>query len=273
MYRKMTLYRKARQLVRKTGQLAKKRYAAKSGGRKSTGGIRVMKMAKDIMYLKSVLNPEKKVYNAYQLDKQVGQINVNSDGRYFEDVTPVPSQGVTIGTRNGASIKLHSSVWHMQFVQQSATISNMKVCVEIWAIEKEPYGSGSFTWFNEHWKPNPFISGVDVRDYNSSINPDNFMKGKCIARRKFVMAADQLGTEKYVKDIKIPLLYNKGQGRHIRYAADTTNVEHGQLYLVVRTDRGNMGATASTLISNVPEVAPNTGLNFSYNVMNYFYDN
>lgn len=260
-----------RRLARAGVKKLKKRYTAKPGGRRSTGGVRVGKMARDIMYLKSVINPEKKVYNAYQTGLTVGQINGNTDGAYFEDVTPLPTQGITAETRNGASIKLHSSVWHMQFAQQTSCISNMKVIVEIWAIEKEPYTG--FTWFNDHWKGNPFISGADVRDYNASIDPNNFMKGKCIARRVFTLMADQLGTEKYIKDIKIPVNYNKGQGRHIRFKANTQTLEYGQLYLVVRTDRGNMSTTTPSTLTGIPETTINTGMTMSYNVMNYFYDN
>lgn len=280
----MGMYKKAKALGRKAVQAVKKRYQAKPGGRKSTGGVRVAKMAKDIMYLKSVLNPEKKriEYKGFTQNPetptinslQVGQINGNGDGGFFEDITPLIAQGVTASTRNGASVKLHSSIWHFQFVQQSATLCKTKLMVEIWAIEKEPYAPSTFTWRNEHWLPNPFITGGgDVRDYNTQVNPDNYMKGRCIARRRIVIPTDSLGNEKLVTDLKIPINYNKGKGRHIRYAKDTNVVEHGQMYLVIRADRGNLSNVNNSTLVGVPDLVVNTGVNFNYNVMHYYYDN
>lgn len=266
----MGLYKKGRSILRRAGAALRKRYKAKPGGRKSTGGVRVAKMAKDIMYLKSVLNPEKKVFNMHKQLAPVGQVNLNNDGGYFEDVTPLPTQGITRSTRNGASIKLHSSVWQFQFAQQTNCISNVKVILELWQVDQEP--QAGFTWRDNHWQPNPFLGSTIIYDANSLTDPDNFMKGKCIARRKFQMNADQLGTEKYVKNISIPLKYNNGQGRHIRFKADTQTLESGQIYLTIRTDRGNISTTPSA-ITGIPDAGGLTGLTFSYNVNNYYYDN
>jgi len=106
---------------------------------------------------------------------------------------------------------------------------------------------------------------------NCQMNPDNYMKSRCIARRTFSVQTDSLGSEKLVTDVKIPIKYNKGQGKHIRYDKNsTTVVANGQMYLVIRTDRGNIGAI-STL--NVPDVNVNTGLLFQYNRTDFYYDN
>lgn len=256
-----------RKLFKKAKKAVKKRYTAKSGGRKYTGGARVGKMAKDIMYLKSVLNPEKK-RDSYRIENTaVGQCNGNLDGAYFFDCTPVISQGITSNTRNGASVKLHSSMYHFQFTQSVGTIADIRGVIEMWKITGEPYSG--FTWFNEHWEANPFTG---VRDINSQTNPDNFMKGKCIARKYFSVKADQTAGVKTLSDVKMPILYNKGQGHHLRYNKDTNTIENGQTYLVIRTDRGNIsGSSVSTL--NVPDVNINTGLLMQFNAVNYYYDN
>lgn len=254
-----------RKMFSKAKGAIKKRYTAKRGGRKFTGGVRVQKMAKDIMYLKSVLNPEKKRYVVGAIDQLVGQVNGNSDGGYYADVTPTPAQGITAFTRNGASIKLHSSIWHFQFVQQVGVVAKIRGVIEVWAMDGDSYTG--FTFRDEHFDPNPFTG---VRDFNCQINPDNYMKGKCIARRNFSIASDQTSSEKLVTDMKIPIKYNKGQGKHIRFAGDGSTIQFGQLYLIIRTDRGNIGAV-STL--GVPDVNINTGLNMSWNRVDYFYDN
>jgi len=270
-------------MLRRAGAALKKRYKAKPGGRKSTGGVRVAKMAKDIMYLKSVLNPEKKRFEeATGSVNPVGQVNgivgSYSDGRYFYDCTPKPTQGVTFNTRNGASIKLHSSMWHFQFVQEASCVSDVKLCVEIFRITGEPYTPATFTFYNERYLVNPFIrdtvSGTTtIRDLNSQVNPDNFMKGQCIARRTIRVRADQTTGAKMITDLKLPIKYNKGQGHHVRYDKDSQTVESGQLYLVIRADRGNIGTTAISNLSGVPDVAPQTGISMLWNRVDYFYDN
>jgi len=267
----MAKYGGVRKAIRKAGQAIKKRYKAKSGGRKSTGGYRVAKMAKDIMYLKSVLNPEKKRIVDSIDSTLVGQVNANTDGGYFEDITPIPSQGVTYDTRNGASIKLHSSMWHFQIFQAVGVIADIRMCVEMWAIKGEPYTG--FTWRNEHWLPNPFVSSsANIYDFNALTNPDNYMKGRCIARRYITLKADQTSTVKNILDFKIPVKYNNGQGHHIRYNKDSTTVENGQLYLTIRADRGNISSTTPSTLS-VADVGVNTGVYMSYNVQHFFYDN
>lgn len=268
----MGIYRTVRRAVRKTGQAIKKRYGAKAGGRQHTGGVRVKKMARDISWLKSVLNPEKK------RDTQIGagsvaQVNINTDGRYFAEMTPIISQGVLTYQRNGAGIKLHSSVYHFQFTQQVHNINTLKLCLELFHITEEPYAPSTFTFFNERFNPNPFIgTGTECRDYNSQINPDNYMKGKCICRRWITVLADQTGSVKNITDVKLPIRYNKGQGMHIRYDKNTDTLQHGQIYLSIRADRGNMGASNSTL-DGPPDLGLLTGLDFRFNRTDYFYDN
>jgi len=282
----MGLYKKVKRGLRKAGAALKKRYMAKPGGRKSTGGVRVAKMAKDIMYLKSVLNPEKKRFEAaLDVATKIGQINatnpagtvVITDGSYFIDCTPVPTQGVTYSTRNGASIKLHSSIWHFQFVQELNTISEIKLTLELFDVDGETYTG--FNYIKERYLVNPFvkdtISGtpIGVRDKNSQINPDNFMKGKCIARRNLTLKADTVSGARNIIDLKLPVLYNKGKGHHVRFDKDGQAVEHGQLLLCIRADRGNIGTVTATNVTGVPDTAVNTGCNVVWNRVDYFYDN
>jgi len=268
----MGLYKKAAAMGRRAAQAIKKRYTAKPGGRKSTGGVRVAKMAKDIMYLKSVLNPEKKRKETQKSGPTItlGQVNGNSDGAYYEDITPIITQGIGSDQRNGAGLKLHSSMWHFQFVQMPAASGRIRGVIEIWEVNGDPYPAASTEWFDEHYQLNPF-SGV--RDLNCMTNPDHFMKGKCIARRNFSVAADQVTGEKMVTDLKIPIKYNKGQGKHIRYQKETDTVANGQMYLLIRLDRGNRSTAVVSTLSGVPDPAVNTGIYMNYNKMDYFYDN
>lgn len=263
----MRMIKRAYNKVRKA---VKKRYVAKSGGRKSTGGMRVGKMAKDIMYLKSVLNPEKKRTETSLTNSLLGQVNANLDGFHLSDITPIPPVGTGYSDRNGASIKLHSSMWHFQFKQQSAATCKIRGIIEIWEVKGDPYPAASFEFTTERFIANPFTT---VRDMNCQQDPDNYMKARCIARRNFSVQTDSLGNEALTTDVKIPILYNKGQGKHIRFEKNSPTVlANGQMYLVIRVDRGNYNTTTPSTLT-VPDLAPNTGLTFGYNCTNYYYDN
>lgn len=274
----MGIYKKVKAVGRKAVRAVKKRYMAKPGGRKSTGGVRVAKMAKDIMYLKSVLNPEKKRYPLAQTTPvPFGQVNGNNDGAYIIDATPYISQGVTNFTRNGSGLKLHSTIWQFQVSQQPNAISDIRFIVELWAIDGDPY-SNLETFRREKYLPNAFVtpSGSAPRDYNCQMDPDNFMKGKCIARRKYTVKADALTSAKSLVDFKLPILYNKGQGRHIRYDSNTDTLAHGQLCLVMRADRGNMSTPAGpgvSTLTGIQDVGTETGLYVMWNKTDYYYDN
>jgi len=266
----MGLYKKAKAYARKAVGAAKKRYMAKPGGRKSTGGLRVAKMAKDIMYLKSVLNPEKKRTEAQQIETQpIGQVNGNTDGGHFSECTPQISQGVANYQRTGSSVKLHSSIWNFEFKQEVGVVADVKLILEIFAIDKEPYAPSLFTFRDERFKPNFFISGAEIRDYNCQMNPDNYMKGRCIARRKLTIKGDQVASQSNITHLKVPIKYGKN-GRHLRWENNTNTLQSGQMYLCIRADRGNIGGV-STLA--VPDVNINTGLNMRWNRMDYYYDN
>lgn len=261
------MYGKARKFVKRGAKAMRKRYTAKPGGRKATGGVRVAKMAKDILYLKSVLNPEKKRLGISVSNQAIGQCNGNTDGAYVSDVTPIVSVGSGSYQRTGASIKLHSSIWHFQFTQGVGTIAKVRGIIEIYEVVGDPYTG--FAFFNERFDTNPFTG---VRDMNCQLNPDNFMKVRCLATRKFQVESDATSGVKLLTDIKIPMKYNKGQGKHIRYDGSSDNIANGQMYIVIRTDRGNISSTTVSTL-NVPDVNINTGLLMQWNRTDYYYDN
>lgn len=261
------MYAKARKFVKRGAKQLRKRYTAKPGGRKATGGVRVGKMAKDILYLKSVLNPEKKRFETQDADIILGQVNGINDGYLFRDMTPAPPQGTGYADRTGASIKLHSSMYHFQFIQQANARCRIRGVIEIYEVLGDP--QPGFTFPTERFLANPFTG---VRDMNCHTNPDNFMKGRCIARRNFSVQTDQLGGESLTTDVKIPMKYNKGQGKHIRWDKNTSTLANGQLLLIIRVDRGNCNPV--TVATNpVPDIGVSTGIVCSFNRTDYFYDN
>lgn len=274
----MRMIKRAYNKIRKA---AKKRYVAKSGGRKSTGGIRVGKLAKDVMYLKSVLNPEKKRTEESVIATDpfgaipLGQINGNNDGALVRDCTPYLTVGPSYNQRTGASVKLHSTVWNFQITQQENCVNTINCIFEVWQLDEQVY-SNLETFRRAKYQFNPFVlvSGVPaIRDSNSQMNPDNFSIGRCIARRRIRVLGDNISTQKNVVNFKMPILYNKGKGHHLRWDKDTTTLTTGQLCLIIRCDRGNMSSGAATSVTGVPDTGALTGLTVQYSKQDYYYDN
>lgn len=256
----------------------KKRYTAKKGGRKASGGVRVGKLVKDMLWVKSVLNPEKKRIE-YSYKGTVGQLDpvaTNQRGWLVADITPTPNEGVGYMQRTGASIKLHSSYWHFQFIQMSDCVSTVKGEIYIVKIVGASYASGTLIsqFANNMFQTNPFINGAAVADYNSSLNPDYFGTYRIIKRKRFIVKSDNTTSEKQLTDVRIPLKYNRGQGHHIRFDKDTNNLMDGQLMMVIVLDRGNNNTTIGAVgFSGVADAGTNTGLYIAYNRQDYYYDN
>lgn len=250
---------------------AKRAYkkAVKGAYRRYANPAGLTQLISDVKLLKSMVNAEKKRYTVTGQNQTVGQINVSSTGYHSLDITPVPQQGTTSITRNGNSIRLHSSYMQFQFIQQSATSTDIKGEIMIVAIAGDNISSVP-TYFNQLFLGNPFVTGGFCVDYNSSINPDFYKTCKIVARKRFYIKEDQLSSQVIQKSVKLPLKY---ADHHVRFQADGNNVPaSGQLFMIIRCDAGNCGASPSTLTGLVTQVA-NTGLTVSYNILHYFYDN
>lgn len=252
-------YRKGRKVV-------KKRYIKK-------GNLNTKQLVKDVMYLKSVLNPEKKRYLInYTSDLAVGQVNVNAAGLYVTDITPIPAVGTGYNNRNGASIKLHSTHFAFMMKQQSSTLNKVKVRIEIWLIKGNPYASAA-SFPADHYLANSFITGASIVDYNSDPDPDDFNKARLIRTFHTAVPNDQV-TQTQIKLFKGGIKYNNGQGHHVRFDLNTTTIEQGQLIMIIFADNGNVDSTnASTLGGGVPITSANTGITMNYNITHYYYDN
>ena len=55
--------------------------------------MRTRRIARDVAYLKSMINAEKKHLRTDVENVVMGQVNGNSNGYYVVDVSPAPSQG------------------------------------------------------------------------------------------------------------------------------------------------------------------------------------
>jgi len=241
----------------------RKRYIGKSGG------LKVQKMAKDITYLKSVLNPEKKTFQFTWQDANVGQCNVNNNGLFCQDITPIPAQGITSITRNGNSIRLHTAYLKMQAQAQSSSIGP-RILTHVYIIQVigQPITSANLPGLM--FKNNPFITGGSIIDYNSDRREDTFKQFRILRKISINLYPNQ-HTGQFA-------INTKGSGirfksHHVKFSTDgLQTVADGQLFLLALSDNGNVGASTSTL-AGTSTTTSSTGLNLQIDLSYWFYDN
>ena len=261
----MGIYKRTTKVVKKA---VKKRY----GFNKKSKGPKYVKMAQDVAKLAMMINAEKKVFNQSYPVYSVGQVNANGTGALIYDVTPLMAQGVTLSTRNGASVKLHSALYQFQFTQQASLTINQKIIIEFWKTKgttlpqadclAKVYDTATFS---------------GVIDTNSPRYQDNFNDFQLIRRVSKMLPADSISTDATVITFDVPIKFNRGKGHHIRLTQNisqnpTSDVLNGQIFMIVRASVGN-SSTSTVSTQNVPLKLINSGADMRFAYRTWFYDN
>lgn len=237
--------KKAKQATKAVG----KRYGI-SYGRKGVQAKKnsVMKIAKDLMWVKSRLNVEKKFKDDVIFERSaVGQVDVNGIG-YAESNLLLPHifQGTGEDNRVGNSIRATGMVLHMNFIKQAGASGprRIKVCVV-----KTRDDSMSPT---DIFDSNPLTGLID---YHSNVDYTELKdKTAQIIATKYVKlgadgnvsgSGDAVGTgEASTATIKIPIKLSDV----LRYEANANSLPANMRYhLIVMCDNGNRGLSASTI--------------------------
>lgn len=254
----------AKKAGRAVKRAVKKRYVTKTGK-----GLRMNQIVKDVNYLKSVLNPEKKIWQQSQTDVLVGQCNINASAHYVFDITPKPSQGITDATRNGNSIKVSSGYFRLQMQAENTSSGHpLKFRVMIVKVIGAPVASASLV--TEMFKPNPFVSNGTIYDFHSDRREDTFKRFQ-VLRTKYVTIGQNAHTGQVMhSNLKFGMKY---RSHHVKFSSNaTTDVSDGQLYIVVFADAGNINGTVSTL-TGTAITGGNTGARLCGEYTQWYYDN
>ena len=225
----------------------------------------IPRLYKDVMMIKNMVNDEKKVYEQ-TYTATVGQCNINADtGYYAVDITPIPSQGVTATTRNGASIKLNSMVFRGQATQQTNLNTDLKFTIYIIRTVGQTQTVDS-TLVNKF-----LIADVltTCTDHNSNRNQNYFRDFRVVAKRTFKILNDSASSQNQLKDFSIPLRIKQ----HVRYAQDTTNVTQNQLWMLILADTGNINSSTASTLSNIANKTALTGCTLALYQKTFYYDN
>jgi hypothetical protein len=261
--------RKAKQATKAVG----KRYGVSYGRR----GVRASKnsfskLAKDVMMIKASLNVEKKYKDTLEEDAgSVGQVNVNADGRYAVNVTPVIGQGVGESQRVGNSIKATGLVLKFNMIKQNQAEGNRRLCIRLVRSV-----GGATTPSDAHEQIldlNPF---VPVRDYNSNLDYTQFKDGKLkvIATKNVYFPQNggdsmNLPNEAMTKSVTMAVKLNEV----LRYGDNSDNTpENVKYFLIITCDNGNAGGTASSILGvTVPD--SNSAIDFKLHSRFWYVDN
>lgn len=247
-----------RRLVATAGRAIKKRYV----GRK---GLKVGRIAKDVMMLKRLVNVEKKrAISTYS--GTVGQVNGAGGGAAIFDITPALTQGDTAGSRNGNVVKVVSMYMQGQFIQQSATLDGCRISIEIWCHKAREVPMSLSSTGAEIYVPSPFSGQIDLV---SRRNQDYFSDYVCLRKVAVWVPNDTYGASNQFKN----KTFNIGVKlqRHLRWS-DAGTLINGQMFLIMRCQHGNASAsTAST--ANVAHQGVNTGWKYDLQNTVYFVDN
>lgn len=267
----MVTVRRAKKFVKKAARkvyrLAKKRYTTKKG-------LNMTNIVKDVQFLKSIVNAEKKRIDLTASGQLVGQCNANAAGLYQLDVTPIPTEGSTYNDRNGSSIKLTAS--HFSFQMWHTTLSNslsrLRFKFMIFQVLGQPQTVSTFITniFNA-------TSWSGLIDFNSMLNPD--YRGQYRIIRTVTKSLRELqiasSNQQEILDVKFGIRYNRGKGHHIRYVGDNNAVADGQLIMVILCDNGNISGSSATTLPNIPlqTTVINSGCTFNQDIRHYYFDN
>lgn len=257
---------------------AKKAYKSKAGKfvRKVTGdrygrtskqiatkGIN--QLAKDVYFMKKLMNVEKKRASQYVRDTLVGQVDGNNAGYYAGDMTPLVSENVAYNGRTGASLKLVSQHFFVQIINQSGLETGVKLRFMLIKTVGEPETIDS-TLVSKFYSDNTIVGLVD---YNSPRNPDNF-RNFIVVRSWTMHLQPVIDNQSQVKTRQIGVKY---KSHHVRFDKDSTTCRGGQLWLLIVADTGNK--SGSTVCTNpyVNNVGINTGVKVNLSCTHYYVDN
>lgn len=256
----------AKKAMGKAKRYAKKRYLRKGAGYGT--GLRLNKLSKDILLIKSKLNTEKKYIDTGEVATQgVGQCNANNIGNYCVDITPTPASGSGFSQRTGKSIKAVAMCLEYQLVQQANCVGPRRFKLFIGqtvGTPIPPLGANSIQ--TNFLEANPITTMID---YNSNRDINFFQRFKVLACKKIYLKDDSIASQAQITTGKIAMKLN----HHIQFDDNTTTVTNGQLFWFIVADAGNWNSSVDSTLANVAVTGNQTGASFQTYTRFWYVDN
>jgi len=256
------------QFRKKTTKSVKKRYGIGRG----RGGFKFSQVAKDLAWVKSRLNVEKKIYKAAVQDGDVGQIHNNSAGYFAQDITPIMSQGDGESQRNGNSLKLTGFNQKMQFLGQDNCFSTRRLKCHY--IKTTDTTSSISDIINDVYDTNPLTG---FRDYFSELNYTNTRAHRIVMKRNYSVRAssgmDAMSATNRTKplgDMNVSMKLNDV----CRFHNDGTQyIQDYRIIMVIFCDTGNTHSSTPASNNGVMVQNAKSGLEFKHHYRFWYVDN
>ena len=258
--------------VKKAKKFVKKRY----GLNKKSKGLKLGTLASDVMMLKKMVNAEKKYHNytagqAYAF----GQVNgTTNSGMLCYDITPLVTQGNGPDGRQGASIKLCSSLYQFQITQQSAIYFPAKVFIDFWINKGQPITTTDAQ--TQIFDASQFSGVIDTM---SPRNINRYSDFQLIRHVEKTVPGDQIASgDLQTIPFDVPIKYNRGKGHHVRLVNSISgtavnDILNGQMLMTVRCSVGNSSVSLNST-RDVPYAnLLNSGQTMRFAYKTWFYDN
>lgn len=263
---KKTIKRGARAATKAVGKRYKMSYGRKG---LKVGKNSVAKIAKDVMFLKSRLNAEKKFRLGDVQLGNVAQMNFNALGFQTHDLTPLWSQGLTETNRIGNSLKLTGFNMKIQLRGEFNTYTARRL--KMLFIKTTDTTSSLTSIVQDMLDPNPLTGIVDYHsnwDYS-----DNKRVHKVIRTVPMYLPQNDIATQnvsfKAIKDYNISLKLND----ILRFETNaSTSPNDYRFFILILCDTGNYAATNSTNPGcMIPEAF--TGVEYQFHNKFWYLDN
>lgn len=239
----MGVLKYAKKYAKKGTKAIGKRYGISYGRR----GVRMQKgsldkVVKDVQMIKSRLNVEKKFIEGAITSGSVGQVDYNTSGWFWSEITPLLVQGTSENERVGGSAKLTGLHCQLQFVGQAGcfTKRRLKVCI----VSSTETGVSNI--IGDIWDVNPLTGLVD---YFSNYNYSNQKRAhKVLMTKYFTLAGSefppQTGSPAYYSNGVLKL--NMKMQQILRFEGTSPFPKDQHYFLFVFCDLGNRSSTTDS---------------------------
>lgn len=264
-------------------KFVKKTYSKKNLSKKTYDKKKLAKgSAKPVMMtplqmikLKQVMDVEKKrAVSASPNPYVIGQVlgSTSGGGVIAVDCTPVPVQGDGQYERIGNTIKLTSTHFDFLFRQQVNTNTVQNGIIDLFMVKGGIVNPASEV--AKIYESNPFIAsynaGTPIYDTSCTMNM-NYASAYTLLRRKhFKIRGDNLVNTNQEFRVSMGLKY---KNHNVKFNFDGTNVpSHGQLFFVIRMERGNADGTNVSYLNYVPDTNVSSGVFMDFAITHWFQD-
>lgn len=226
----MTPYKRAYRAVKKT---AKKRYY-----KKSTGTLRLGRMAKDIYSLKQAINSEKKHHLVENESAVFAQYNNTVSGHQLFEITPMIPQGTGSNQRVGNQVKITGACMELLLTKQGN--QHGTIGYKMYIICK-PDGNDTLT-VDDFLEGNHFISGATIYDTASQRNQQQMPNFRIVKTMNGRFNQDQnteTGTDANIfRNFTIPLKFTKNNMIRYNTGGSVQSIKN-RYYLLCVASNGN----------------------------------